>query len=191
LNQSETIQLSSPPDLKPNWKLYALSCGLRLLVLRYILRDTMPGKLPMVQDLLRDLSSSNMDRVIHEVHSSVNDPSWHSACSPLVNGKKHGTRRTPQFGERSISLVPRTAFRCVFSGLWRGCWFSTTTAPSFRRNRRPHTGLSFVVARHTTGFYGGRRQFDEHSRELERERNLRWQCGGRDDHHGWRLHLAG
>jgi len=191
MNQSETIQLSSPPDLKPNSKLRALSRGLRLLLFRYMRRGTMPGKLPMGLDLLSELTSSNMDRVIHAARISISGPSWHSACNPLVNGKKHGTRRTPQFGEGFISLVPRTAFRCVFSGLWRCCWFSTSTAPSFRRNRQPHPGLCFDVARHGTSFYGGRRQFDEHSRELERERNLRRQCNGRYNHHEWRLHLAG
>jgi hypothetical protein len=191
LHQSETVQPSALPDLKPNSKQPALSCAPRLLVFPHMLRSSLPSNLPMMQDLLPDLSSSNMDRVMHAERISVNAPSWQSACNPLVNGKRHGIPRTPQFDERYTSLVPRTAFRCVFSGLWRSRWFGADTAPSSWCNRQPHTVFGFRAARHTTNFYGGRHQFDERSRELECEWNLWRQCGGRDDQHERRLHFAG
>jgi len=156
-----------------------------------MLRSNVSSNLPMVQDLLTDLCSSNMDLVNQAVRISVNASSWHSTCNPSVNGKRHGTRRTPRFDERFISLVPRTAFRCVFSGLWRSRWPGFATAPSLRSNRQPHTDFGFGAAWHTTNIYSGCYQFDEHSRELECEWNRWRQCRGRDDQHEWRLHFAG
>src|ERR1700682_2664090 len=108
-----------------------------------MLRSNVSSNLPMVQDLLTDLCSSNMDLVNQAVRISVNASSWHSTCNPSVNGKRHGTRRTPRFDERFISLVPRTAFRCVFSGLWRGGWPGFGTAPSPRDRPKPPTDDAF------------------------------------------------
>jgi hypothetical protein len=156
-----------------------------------MLRSSASSNLPMMQNLLSNLCSSNLHRVNRAARISVNGPSWHSTCNPSVNGKRHGTRRTPQFDERFISLVPRTAFRCVFSGLWRSRWPDFATAPSLGSNHQPHTGFGFSAAWHTTNLYSGRHQFDELNRELECKWNRRRQCCGRDDQHEWRLHFAG
>ena len=119
LPQTETARPSVLPDLKSNPMLRAVSIGQQLLVSTHVPRNLKSSKLALMQDFASALGHLKLDRAIVAGAISANVSNWPIACNPLVNGKRHGTRRTPQFNERIISLVPRTASRCVFSGLQR------------------------------------------------------------------------
>jgi hypothetical protein len=191
LHQSETVRQSALPDLKPNSKTVVALRGLRLILLPCVPRNRMPRNPQIVQVLPSFPCHSDRGRSSLAWGVSVNPRCWQGACNPVAHGSRHGIRRTPQFEERFHSLARRHFFRHVSPGLWRRRWSGFATAPSFRSNRHRFSALSLGAARRAASIYGDREQFDGHSRELERERNLRRQSNGGNDQQERLVHLAG
>jgi hypothetical protein len=137
------------------------------------------------------LCLSNLSSTLPAEHIFLDAPRWHSACKCRCNGTKHETSRTLLFGQYRVSLVSRVASRRLNPGLWRTGRISSATAPSLKYYCDGCTGHRVRPAGRPTGSYRDGRQYVEHGRELERERNPRRECDDRNDRCRRRLHGSG
>lgn len=115
-------------------------------------------------------------------------PHWHIACNPHGNGTRLRTSRKRRSGKHPVSLVVRVAFGRVIPGLWRSRGLRPVAAPSHWRYRECRAGSRISSSWRAANFFRYGHKFHQHRRELECQRNSRWQRDGGDDQHRGDLH---
>src|SRR5579863_9488591 len=142
------------------------------------------GNTLIARDLHEFPGVSNLRRKLREKGLFLDEPRWHTACKCCCNGTKHETSRTLLSDSHRVSLVSRVPSRRVVAGLCRTGRIRSVTAPSLESLEYYRDGRAVCSVRpagRASDFRRDSRQRAEHGRELEREWNYRWECGGWND----------